>query len=494
MKIRTIGIVGAASVLVLAAGCTVEKVRQPPVSVEQYELAKTKPNPYAARTIAQHNLQRALDPDLGESERVESLRLMAHLGEGDPRADEQLAALLESDDASEALHRSALELLILRGRGGLARHIVRVLPKLSADSKLKGEVLTWLERNPDPNVLPEVVRLWAAEASTTSPDEPRYRGVVAGASGTTWQQALLGELNRTDSKVQGEALELLAGRLSKDKFGLEITTLPARTKAVAAMQAFLLQFNYLPTTAGEMAACISLHDGRQASFGEAGNLCRRWQVEDGYEFNVRDLQLLSRLAQDPLRRNLRRTDMVVAISAALMERRHVPRHESGPAGAYGFSDRFEKHMDSLSMADLWTVLLLHEMLSVPTVRRSTALLVAHDQNDPRSALGGLVMWQENARPVARVYWPVHDGEDNDLAYRLTAKGLQDAPDSLCRFQAHFEQTDNAGRAGPTALELAGAHEGNWRGLILTSLSGEECCAHLYTPRGVVISLGALAFQ
>ena len=67
---------------VLGAGCEVQQVPPPPVSVREYEDANA--HPYPSRTIADHNLRRALDPDLPEAQRLESLRLAARLGRNDP--------------------------------------------------------------------------------------------------------------------------------------------------------------------------------------------------------------------------------------------------------------------------------------------------------------------------------------------------------------------------------------------------------------------------
>jgi len=494
VKIRTIGVTAAVSALVVAAGCTVEQVRRPPVTIEQYEQARAQPDPYPARTIVQHNLQRAMDPDLGESERVQSMRLIAHLGEGDPAADEQLAGLLESADASEPLKKAALELLLKRGRGDLAGHVASTVPKIGPGSEMKGDVLTWLERHPDPKALADVIRLWAAEPSATTPDEPRYRSVVAAQSpGSDWRGELLAQVNRPDSPVQGEALSVLAARTQPGDLAARVRATAARSEAMAAMQAFVAHFGSLPRTPGELGRCRQLYAAQGALFGEAGKLCSRWRTEDGYRFNVRDFHVISRLAQDPFRRGLRRPGLVREITAALTVRRHIAHHQAGRTGTYGFSDRFLRHVDSLSMADLWTIRLLSEMLSVPQVRAKTATLVTHDQADRRSALGGLVLLERNGRPRPRVYPPDRSRGD-DLAYHYTAEGLQDAADCLCRFQAHFERTDNAGRAGPTAEELSAAAAGNYRGLILTSLSGEDFCAHAYTPEGITVSLGVFSYE
>ncbi len=60
---------------------------------------------------------------------------------------------------------------------------------------------------------------------------------------------------------------------------------------------------------------------------------------------------------------------------------------------------------------------------------------------------------------------------------------------MCRFITHFDKIQNAERAGPTAEELRNAAEGNYYGLVMTRTGKNSFCAHYYSPKGKVISLG-----
>jgi len=501
VKVRTIRCIGLGLAL-LACGCEVQDVRHPPVSIEQYEQDRTQPNPYPTPTVLLHNLRRATDKDLGESERVGSVRLAGLLGQGDPEAQQQLSALRDDGTATEALRVAAAEAL---GGTGASLAVAGTNPPPApggisppppvptVPGGTPTDDLSWMEQNLAQVSVGDILRRWAKEASATGVNEPRYRNLLEQKSGATWDQALRGLLNQAEASLAPLSLQLLAARQGQDRLRQGIAALQPANDAVAAMQLFLREFDYLPATAGELAACESLYRGHGKLFAQAGALCRRWRADDGYRFDLRDFHLLSRLAQDPFRRAVGRTELVLEISKALLGRSHVARHASGAAGRYGFSDRFEKHLDSLSLADLWTVRLLAEMLAQPQVRAAMAVMAERDRADTRSAWGGLIFYAD-PQPAIRIYPPDYGQGGDDLGHSPSQEILRDAADSLCRFVNHFERADNARRAGPTASELAAAHLGNYRGMILTGTGENTFCAHFYNPLGIVISLGQVTFR
>ena len=70
----------------------------PPKNVTQYTaFRKTDPEGYPRYVVLQHNLQRVLDGRLPEAERVASLKLVAHLGEENPEAMSEMAAVQPSE-------------------------------------------------------------------------------------------------------------------------------------------------------------------------------------------------------------------------------------------------------------------------------------------------------------------------------------------------------------------------------------------------------------
>ena len=175
-----------------------------------------------------------------------------------------------------------------------------------------------------------------------------------------------------------------------------------------------------------------------------------------------------------------------------MKRQHVRRKVARPVGPYDFSDQFGKHLESLTLADLWNLLLLDEMLTRPRVRTALQVVSQRDRADTRSAWGGLVFY-EVGQAEAKLYPPSYDFAASDLAYRPTLQAVQDGRHALCRFHGHFEKMDNTDRAGPTAEELRAAKDENVYGLVLTRLGEAALCAHYYNPKGIVVSLGRFAF-
>ncbi|MGB2822297.1 MAG: hypothetical protein WBF17_15030 [Phycisphaerae bacterium] len=470
-------------VALLACGCEIHPVTPPPSSLTEYEESKAgSKHPYPDRTVVLHNLKRVLDPQLGQTERLESLRLVSRIGEDDPEVQDQLAGLLADENCSEAMRAEVLALVIEKDHPDAPGHVLKVLPTLRPEDPLKQRVLEWLARHPAPQVLAGLAKLWAREQSPTSLDEPRYRQVVERLTGQRWDQALLDGIDTEGFGARGSAIAILSARRSRDEIARAVAALPAKTDAVAAMQFFLDRFDYLPTSGPTLLSCVWLYAKDPSGFDGAARLAADWRQSYGYRFDVRDFHLLSRLARDPLRKNYERTELVLRLVRGLIKREHVRMAVTRPVGRYGFSDQFSKHVDSLTMADLWNLLLLDEMMSRPRVRAALAEVARRNQADPGSARCGVVFYVEG-QGEAKLYPPAYESD------RIRA-----GRNALCRFGAHFEKPDNADRAGPTAEELQIAGRDNAYGLVLTSLAEETFCAHYHNPKGIVISLGRFSFK
>ena len=471
----------------LAGGCEVKNVGSPPVSLGQYRrMREGDANSYPPRTVALHNLQRALDAKLGESERIDSLNLLAHLGEQVPEARGQLGAVLTDPTASPALQGAAMGVLLTWNEPGLAAYVVKLLPTLSADDPMREQVLGWLAANPTPETLASVVKMWAAEPSITSVDEPRYRQIVERLAGRKWDEALLAAINSPRPfYARGSAMQILAARIRHVELRRRVLAMTPTSDAVAAAGAFVNTFGYLPTNGRTMLQCVWLHKTRPEAFADVAALARQWQQDYGYRFGVRDFHLLSRLAKDPLRRNIRRREIVLDLAPKLLRRRHVPCRTASRAA---LGDRFSRHVDRLSMADLWRLRLLGQMLAQPDIQQALYKMSRRDRADRGSAWGGLVFYAAG-QADPQLYPPQYEAAGGDLVYSPTLEARRAGLDALCWFRGHFEKAENARRAGPTEEELSEAKWGNYCGLVLAGVSDEACSAHFYNPDGIVISLG-----
>jgi len=435
-----------------------------------------------------YNLQRVLDRQVRPANRLESMRLVTHLGHSDPGVSDQLAAVLDEKDCPPALFEAVLEYLLKSDHPGLAGHVVGVLPRIGpGQAVLREAVLEWLAKHPTPEVLSEMVKLWAAEPSTTSVNEHRYRRIVERITGKPWDSALLESLNTPGFYARGSALEVLAGRIRSDTLSDRIARLPARVDAIRTLQAFGYRFRYLPKTAAELLAAASLYKTRADMIPDASRLYGRWRDETGYIFAIRDFHLISRLARDPLRTSLRRSQLVLELGQSLGSR---PQPPNNPSRAQ--ESRFWPQTGNLTMADLWNLYLLNEMLARPRVQLALKMLAEQDRADKRTAWGGLVFY-ENGQAEARLYPSDTDAGADDLNYVPCRLAVVDGRDAMCRFRGHFEKVDNSDRAGPSAAELRDAKEKGYYGLVLTSLGNDSFAAHYYNPRGLVVSLGKLPF-
>ncbi|MCD6304296.1 MAG: hypothetical protein J7M21_04970 [Planctomycetes bacterium] len=475
----------------LAGGCETHQISPPPVTVQQYEQSlgggSTR---YPPRTVVLHNLQRVLDSSLADAERIESLKLVNRLGGGDPAISSQLAGLLGDPNTPDTLGQAILNTLLERGSPAVATHVAQILPRLEPGSPLKAKMLAWLARHRSPDVLGELVRLWAKEKSPTSLQEPRYRQAVENISGKSWDEALLAAINDEAFPHRDSAMSILAGRIKQDVLRRRIAALQPHSDTVAAIQSFLTSFDFFSAAPEDVRRCDWLYRNRRRQIPDASRLYASWREVYGYRFRVWDFPLLSRLGRDPLRKNVRRPRLILQLANSFIRRPHVPRAIARPVGLYDFSDRFSKHVESLSMADLWRLLLLDELLRRPRVQRALRLMAEGDRSDTRNAWGGLIFY-ENGRADAKLYPAAGGGGDE--TYVMSSRARADLPDALCVFYGHFQKQRNAGRAGPSSQEVRAAAAGRYAGLVLTYISADTFCAHYFCPEGIVISLGEFPF-
>jgi len=483
---------GALLVLLLA-GCAPQR-SSIPTSISEYgRMGRTDRERFPRRTIVDYNLQRAMNPDISPLERVESLRLVLQLQPNDPQSEYQMATILGDPSSVPQLRKMALEYLLARDHPGLAEYVVRLLPQLKTDSPLRDRIIDWLIKHPQPSVLAEVVKLWAAEPSTTGPNEPRFRRMVETMTGKTWQQALLDAINTPEFFARGSAIEILTHREPPSSVRLWLSRMQPRTVAIQALQTFLERFDYVPQTASQLLHVAWLYGRHKDLLPDAARLARQWRDAYGYRFDVRDTHLLSRLQRDPLRVKLTREQLISHLSRVLSAAPHV-RHTPSVKGAVDdYREGFDAQLPELSVVDLWNIYLIREMLGRARIQMALRITAERDREDRQGAWGGLIFY-ENGQAEAKLYPYSPQGGQNDLLYRPGRQAIVDGRDSMARFCCHFERVDNSLRAGPGPEEIRDAVKNNYYGLILTSVNRNVFCAHYYNPNGIVISLGTFPFR
>lgn len=461
----------------LLAGCAATNPHPPQTVAEMDHYNGSQE--YTDRTTALHNVNRVMSRSLSPEQRIESLRVLDRLQASNIEIYPALAAVLAEPETPLTLRESVLAFLISRDYPGLGEHISAALPTAS-DDRLRGAILDWLIRHPSPTNLAQIAKMWALEKSRTGDTELRYRRVVEQMSGTSWDQALLNGLNTEEFFARGSALEVLAARIPVEQLRTRIMRLPARTDPVKAMQYFSERFGYLPTGGRELMAEVTAFRNGPERLTAAMVLAYEWQKPQfgGYRFNIRDTHLLMRLANDPLRKMQPREKLVNDLAAAINS-----RHHTAPAAGQRNMD-FRGQLEGLSMADLWNLTLLNEMLSQSSFRAALQNAIAKDQPTRQGQLGGLISYSLSGRAEAKLYRP---GERRgDELYTASSRMIQDSLDCLCYFVEHY-QSDNY--IGPTQRELEFAHDYNLCGAILTTLSKGGLAAVYFTPAGTPVDLG-----
>ncbi|MHC4982018.1 MAG: hypothetical protein ACYTF6_02480, partial [Planctomycetota bacterium] len=373
--------------LAICAPACDEIVGRPPVNLLEYNRMQGKGlQRYPDQTIYGYNMRRVFDALLPAGQRVESLHLGVHLGGNDPRTAKMLVDVLERPDKPKQLHYAVLKFVLRKGEPAVAQYAVEALNDPELPSDLRDALLGWLAVNARPEVLAQVVKLWAQEESITSLNEPRYRQVIERITGKNWAEALLSGINAPGFLARGSALEILTARVDASLLTRRIQGIRPVTSAMRALQEFARQLGYLPADGSDFLAATYVYNTHRNMLGDVARFTRVWQKEVSYSFVIRDFHILSRLAQDPLRKQIRRSELIVEVGRAVAYRRHVERDVQGRMQ----KDSFPSQVANLTMADLWNLYLINEMLNRPRVQLALGTVAKYDLADKKSAWGGLV--------------------------------------------------------------------------------------------------------
>jgi hypothetical protein len=257
----------------------------------------------------------------------------------------------------------------------------------------------------------------------------------------------------------------------------------AQSETLQALQYFSDQFGYLPRTRSELLAAVILFKQPPEMRKLASRVAARWAADGGYRFNIRDYHLLSRLAADPLRSFLPRQEMIQQIAAAMS------MHRAGPPDRkrLGRVVDFAAQADTLTLADLWNIMLLEGVLGRPRAQEAFRRMAQSDRADTKSRWAGLITYDQG-QAEAKLYNPAESRDDQN--YVPGEQMLRDAADSLCYFVGHFDRDyDDPAQVGPDEQEMRLIRDQNLYGLVLTSLAGGMMNAAYLNPAGAVIDLG-----
>ena len=476
----------------LACGC-VEPIPAPPHTLAEYtEIQRTHPQEYATSTVMRNNIQRVLDPDLSADARIASLDLISSLVGPNGKLPAEVSTVLTQNDCPAALRKSILNrgvgvAAVTNGaaaagvsNGGGERLPLSQLSQAPAGPR-RTATLRWLIEHPRREVLPDLAKLWASEAPNGA-DEQLFRQVVAKLGPGKWQDVLLDSLNAKKFAARGSALSVLAARGAEIDLLKRVKLMTAQTVSVQTMQTFAGKFGYIPADGGELLACVIVHSGGKDSLDAPARLAGQWKARCKYKFNIRDFHLLSNLAADPLRNKIGRDELVKQIVARLARRRHV----SGGGGP------FSKQAARMTMPDLWNIVLLDEMLRRQRVALALRILADRLRAGLSSPRSGLVFY-ESGKASAKLYPQAADSTRGDRDH-IPERELQRAGFSaLAHLHTRFETVYNGDRAPTSKREVSASSQGNFYGMVVTSIDSGTFSAFYYNPDGAVVSLGLFAF-
>jgi len=508
MNMKRIAIVVALAGLL--GGCEYVQPKMP-ASIASYEaMKKENRGQYPDQNILLLNRQRMMDDDLSVPERIASMRLVDRLGSADGAVQRDFSTVLSESATPAAMRAAAVDILLAKNQGEYGALLVEALPRLAPTDAQREKIFAWLAEHPSQVAVAGLVQQWAAVRPPTPAQDERFEKLIAQVASKPWDQALINGLNTPAFGDSADAVELLSRLIAPADLRQRLIATPVGSQDMATLQAFIHTFNYVPASGNEFASARALEAAHGTELGSAAKAFQQFASE-GYTFNIRDFHLLDMLGQDPIHRPMTRQMLVQQISRNLAATEHVHITAASPSGPVAPNatrpagtaiDSFDANVKYLSMADLWTIMLLQEMLTRPRVQEGLRDAAIRDRADTTSAWGGLVIYRDGSANDQDTRWaadlerykvPAAEGR-SDYHYSFNTAAIEKGRDALGRFQLHFEKAENALRAGPTVADLADAANANIGGLILTSISDKAFCAHYYTTHGTIVSLGIYPFM
>ncbi|MCK4624008.1 MAG: hypothetical protein KAV00_01765 [Phycisphaerae bacterium] len=473
-----------ASAFSVMVGCE-QLPSHPPQTVAEFsQHQRAGDQDFMPNTIALHNAHRVLDDSLTADSRLESLRVLERVDVAGEDTYPTLAIVLTQRQTPPEVRRGVLAFLAERDCPGLAKYVADALPTAEDDPRIRSALLDWLSKHPARVSLVSVVKLWAGEKPISDASEMRYRQLIERISGKSWSDALLDGLNTPKFFARGSAIEILSSRLESEPLRRKISALTPRTQAAAVLKYFATNFGYVPDNGRELLAEVVLHRKGTSNLASAKHMVNQWQKMYDYRFNIRDFHLVSRLATDPKRKTLSRAKLIFQISQGIIKRRAA---RTKLLFRRGRLVDFASQAESLSIADLWNLVLVSEMLDRRRIRRALRVTARRDMAERNSQSGGLIRY-EHGRAEAILYPPARKRRDDE--YIPTRRMLGKALDSLCYFVGHFSAVlENTSRIGPGEKELAFAAKYNICGVVFTTVAGGRLNVTYFTPKGIVVDLG-----
>ena len=474
---------------VAPTGCT-KPIPTVPVTTEAFQRQNNPRTGYPASVVAQHNLQRVTDGDLTPAQRQASLGLVMTLQPTDPETLMLLAQVLADPTLPDELHRELLRLMLRQPDPSLTPFVVAVLQQEDLDPGLADQMLDWLSSNAGSGAFEEIVKIWA-EHRPEGPHESRFRRIVERVQGRQWDQALVDALNDSSFYARGSALQILVHRINVTSLKRRLLNEATVTDTMAAIQTFIGGFDFLPLNRAALIQTVVAYKEQRLNLESMSHLASRWTYDPAkpYMFNSRDVPLTAWLVTDSRRAATTRAQLIRMLASERRGRRHA-RYRAGGQRSSRIETELARQIDDLSMADLWNLHLLDQLLMRGDIQEGITSMAVDDLADTSTANGGLIVFAGSEVEALR-YPPGATG--NNLFHVPSPRMRRDSRRAMCRFVTHFDKIDNAPRVGPTLEELDEARASNTYGLTITSINAETFSAYYYTPTGIVVSIGQFPF-
>jgi hypothetical protein len=169
-------------------------------------------------------------------------------------------------------------------------------------------------------------------------------------------------------------------------------------------------------------------------------------------------------------------------------------------GQYRVRERLEHWAPRMSWADLLTLLVVDEVVRQPGVVRAVASQAVLDRRDTTTEYGGALMRKNlGLGEVVREEWvavlyPPRPGQRQGDQRFVASDDMIAASDlALAHYHLHAQRERNGEYAGPSPGDLAYAARSGRACVVFTSVgSGGRLNVDYYQPNGVVIDLGEVA--
>ncbi|MCC6659691.1 MAG: hypothetical protein IT437_02270 [Phycisphaerales bacterium] len=269
---------------------------------------------------------------------------------------------------------------------------------------------------------------------------------------------------------------------------------------VASIKAAVEQLRAAPRTGGEFVWLRSLRDPSNRLNGEwwreASAAVAAMGPERAPTLQLRHAEVIRwATAHRPNWARASRQELLSELRGRLAGRTTHWRTAKERLGDRSQVQSLEMVEQTISWADLLTVLVLDDAVHDPAVVTALFAQAALDRKDKSAEYGGIVedMPMKSGEGAVRVvmFPPRPGARRGDKEFVASTDMMAQSDRSLAHYHFHVQEAQNSSFAGPSTPDLAYADRLGRNCLVLTSIGKDTMDVDYYQPGGLILDLGEI---